>query len=157
VTNGPTNQTERTFVMYHHKDSSAVNTASIAHSNGASGISQRASPREPSLVQTQLPWFQFYVGDVHRRIEDMNATEVGAYLLLLMFYWNHDCLPAENDLQFVARVTGKPWRAMKDKVISRVRQDIPALDEQKAKGRARSRKAKGAAKGRWDENAYANA
>jgi hypothetical protein len=48
----------------------------------------QATKREVS-VETQLPWFQFYVGDTLRRTEDMNAAEFGAYVSLLMFYWNH--------------------------------------------------------------------
>jgi uncharacterized protein YdaU (DUF1376 family) len=103
-------------------------------------------------VSQEMPWFQFYVGDVFRRTEDMSAAQFGAYILLLMFYWNHSRLPDDCDLQRVARVDGRAWRAMKDKVLSRVRQDIPTLDQQKAKARARSGKAKGAANGRWDAN-----
>jgi len=57
----------------------------------------------PIELETQLPWFKFYVGDVLKRTMDMNAMEVGAYLLLLMYHWNHSCLPAESD---VARVAG---------------------------------------------------
>jgi hypothetical protein len=107
-------------------------------------------------LETQLPWFRFYVGDVLRRTEDMNATQVGAYLLLLMYHWNHSCLPDENDLPRVARVDGKAWRTMKDKVLTRVRQDVAILDEQKSKAVAKSKKAQNSANARWNANAPAN-
>jgi hypothetical protein len=46
---------------------------------------------------------------------------------------------------------------MKEKVLSRVMQDVAALDSQKAKAKAKSKKAKGAAKAKWNANAYADA
>lgn len=48
-------------------------------------------------------------------------------------------------------------RPLKEKVLSRVMQDVAALDSQKAKAKAKSKKAKGAAKARWNANAYADA
>jgi uncharacterized protein YdaU (DUF1376 family) len=111
----------------------------------------------PTEIETQLPWFQFYVGDVYRRIEDMNTTEIGAYLLLLMYHWNHSCLPAEGDMARVARLDAKRWNAMKQKVLSRVRHDVSFLDEQKAKAKAKSEKARKAAHAKWNANGYADA
>jgi uncharacterized protein YdaU (DUF1376 family) len=120
------------------KDSCGVNTADLK-------------------LETQLPWFKFYVGDVLRRTEDMNATQVGAYLLLLMFHWNHSRLPDDADMPRVARVDLRSWKAMKNKVLDRVRQDLAVLDAQKSKASEISKKRKKAANTKWHSNGHANA
>jgi hypothetical protein len=161
----------KTRFIRRHRFSSASYGGSCNQPTGSEGFSPVAalesfsmsnvsqlrivSSREP--VETQLPWFPFYVGDFLRRTMDMNATEAGAYIFLLTYYWEKDRLPAANDLARMARVEVKAWRAMKKKVLSCVRKDIPVLDAQKAKGRKRQMKAKGAANARWDAKAYADA
>lgn len=113
--------------------------------------------RDEASLETQLPWFKFYVGDTLTRTQDMNAAELGAYFSLLMFHWNHCRLPAASDLPRVARVDEKTWRSMNKKVLSRVREDVALLDDQKKKAKVKSTKAQAAAKARWDANGYANA
>lgn len=80
----------------------------------------------------------------------MNATEVGTYMLLLMFHWNHGQLPDEKDMPQVARVNAKTWRCMSAKILGRVQQDAAALDAQKAKVRETSKKRTAAAQARWE-------
>jgi hypothetical protein len=46
---------------------------------------------------------------------------------------------------------------MKKKVLCQVRQDVPLLDEQRAKAKAKSKKAKAAANSRWNADGHANA
>ena len=69
----------------------------------------------------------------------MDARQFGAYMLLLMYYWNHSCLPAEANMPRVARVDAKAWRSMKDIVLPRVQEDIIFLDQEKNAARSSSK------------------
>ena len=78
-----------------------------------------------------------------------------------MFHWEHGVLPADKDMARVARVDGKAWRAMKDKVVKRALEDATHLDVQKADTKTKSQKATHAAEARWrhegNAGAYADA
>ena len=41
-------------------------------------------------------WMPLYVGDYLRDTRDLNTLQHGAYLLLIMHYWQHDVLPADD-------------------------------------------------------------
>src|SRR2546423_159816 len=106
-------------------------------------------PRRP------YPYFSFFVGDVAKRTMDMNATEFGAYMLLVMFYWEHGRLPADGDAPLVTRLDRKTWRRISRKVLDRARYEIPFLDSEKvriADNIARGRKG---AEARWGKQAQA--
>src|SRR5437763_14671205 len=118
--------------------------------------------KSPLEIKKQLPWFQFFVGDTARRTQDMDAREFGAYMLLLMYHWEHGRLPAEKDMRRVSRVdNSKAWSEMKEKVVPRVLEDVVHLEDQKADAKSKSKKAKIAADTRWKREGtasdYANA
>jgi uncharacterized protein YdaU (DUF1376 family) len=99
--------------------------------------------------QRPYPYFNFFVGDVAKRTMDMNATEFGAYMLLVMFYWEHGRLPAEEDAPLVTRLDRKAWRRVSKKVLERASYEIPFLEDEKrriADNIARGRKG---AEARW--------
>jgi uncharacterized protein YdaU (DUF1376 family) len=99
--------------------------------------------------QRPPPYFAFYVGDVQKRTMDMNGTEFGAYMLLVMYYWELDRLPAEADMHQVARLVPKVWRAISAKVVERVQHEMPFLDAEKVRIRDQSDRAKKGAEARW--------
>jgi uncharacterized protein YdaU (DUF1376 family) len=96
----------------------------------------------------QFPWFKCYVRDILGKVEDMSTAEIGAYLMLLFYHWNHDCLPNEKDMARVVHASPKEWKSIRDKVLDRALRDVAFLDQQKEKARERSRKAKNAADAR---------
>ncbi len=49
-------------------------------------------------------WMPFYVGDYQRDTLHLKPIEHGAYLLLIMHYWNHGFLP--DDPAQLRRITG---------------------------------------------------
>ena len=86
----------------------------------------------------------------------MDAMQIGAFVCLIQFYWNHSRLPDDSDMYRVARVDKKHWNAMKEKIIGRVIQEVADLEAEKAKAIDKSRKRRAAAKTRWgNANAFA--
>jgi uncharacterized protein YdaU (DUF1376 family) len=62
-------------------------------------------------------WMPLYVGDYLRDTRDLNTLQHGAYLLLIMHYWQHDGLP--NDDARLAAITGlsvAQWRRIREPV-----------------------------------------
>ena len=56
-------------------------------------------------------WMPLYVGDYLRDTRDLNTLQHGAYLLLIMHYWQHDALPSDDAR--LAAITGlsvAQWR-----------------------------------------------
>ena len=65
---------------------------------------------------TSLPYMQFYVSDYLADTAHLNAAQNGAYMLLLMNYWQRG-KPLDNSgdrLAFVARMTQEEWEDNKD-------------------------------------------
>jgi len=65
---------------------------------------------------SSLPYMQLYVSDYLADTAHLTAQQHGAYLLLLMNYWQKG-KPLDNTnerLQYVARMTGEEWEANKD-------------------------------------------
>lgn len=64
------------------------------------------------------PWMPLYIGDYRGDTAHLSAAEHGAYLLLVMHYWQHDGLP-DNDEQLARIAAGMPideWLAMKPRI-----------------------------------------
>jgi len=97
-----------------------------------------------------------YVGDFLADTLDLNAAETGAYLLLIMHYWQHGGLPDDDrKLAAIARTTTLKWSKMKTVVESyfqpgwrhkRVDRELQLADEKHEKlsmagivGRAKQR------------------
>jgi uncharacterized protein YdaU (DUF1376 family) len=62
-------------------------------------------------------WMPLYVGDYLRDTRDLNTLQHGAYLLLIMHYWQHNALPADDAR--LAAITGlsvAQWRRIREPV-----------------------------------------
>src|SRR3974377_1803915 len=56
-------------------------------------------------------WMPLYVGDYLRDTRDLSTLQHGAYLLLIMHYWQHDALPSDDQqLAAIAGVSRSVWR-----------------------------------------------
>jgi len=56
-------------------------------------------------------WMPLYVGDYLRDTRDLSTLQHGAYLLLIMHYWQHDSLPADDrQLALIAGLAPAIWR-----------------------------------------------
>jgi uncharacterized protein YdaU (DUF1376 family) len=56
-------------------------------------------------------WMPLYVGDYLRDTRDLSTLQHGAYLLLIMHYWQHDELPEDDrQLAAIAGLTLASWR-----------------------------------------------
>jgi uncharacterized protein YdaU (DUF1376 family) len=62
-------------------------------------------------------WMPLYVGDYLRDTRDLNTLQHGAYLLLIMHYWQHAALPTDDAR--LAAIAGLPvaqWRRLREPV-----------------------------------------
>jgi uncharacterized protein YdaU (DUF1376 family) len=67
--------------------------------------------RDQSKVNAHKPWFKFHVADFRTETLTLSAAQRGAYISLLMYYWEHEGLP--NDDEKLARIAGmhmRDWR-----------------------------------------------
>lgn len=61
------------------------------------------------------PWMPLYVADYLADTAHLRAAESGAYLHLIMHYWQHGSLPADDvRLARIARMTPKEWAGTRD-------------------------------------------
>lgn len=57
------------------------------------------------------PWMPLYVGDYIADTAHLSAAQHGAYLLLMMHYWQKNSLPADDQsLARIAKMTNAEWR-----------------------------------------------
>jgi uncharacterized protein YdaU (DUF1376 family) len=62
-------------------------------------------------------WMPLYVGDYLRDTRDLSTLQHGAYLLLIMHYWQHAALPTDDArLAAIAGLTVAQWRRIREPV-----------------------------------------
>jgi uncharacterized protein YdaU (DUF1376 family) len=62
-------------------------------------------------------WMPLYVGDYLRDTRDLNTLQHGAYLLLIMHYWQHDALPSDDArLAAITGLSAAQWRRVREPV-----------------------------------------
>lgn len=60
------------------------------------------------------PWMPLYIADFLRKTTHLGALESGAYLHLIMDYWQNDGLPDDDkQLARIAKMTDREWKAAK--------------------------------------------
>lgn len=65
-------------------------------------------------------WMPLYVGDYLRDTRDLNTLQHGAYLLLIMHYWQHSALPSdEARLAAIAGLSVAQWRRIREAVAAK--------------------------------------
>lgn len=60
------------------------------------------------------PWMPLYIGDYLSKTSHLRAAQSGAYLHLLMHYWQNESLPDDDaQLSCIARVSLSQWKGMR--------------------------------------------
>jgi uncharacterized protein YdaU (DUF1376 family) len=63
---------------------------------------------------SERPWMPLWIGDYLADTQNLSTYEHGAYLLLLMYHWQHDKLPGnDQQLSRIARVHPPHWPRLK--------------------------------------------
>jgi uncharacterized protein YdaU (DUF1376 family) len=105
-----------------------------------------------------LPYMPLYVSDYLSATSHLSAMESGAYLHLLMHYWQKGSLPSEDRfLARIARMTDRQWIASRTTIqaffVDGWRHERVDLELGKAGDKSKRREESGtfAAKARWGE------
>jgi uncharacterized protein YdaU (DUF1376 family) len=65
------------------------------------------------------PWMPLYIADYLKDTTHLGALESGAYLHLIMHYWQHGSLPTnERQLAQIAKLTAREWKRSCDTLKS---------------------------------------
>lgn len=93
------------------------------------------------------PWMPLYIADYLADTAHLRAAESGAYLHLIMHYWQHSGLPeSDRSLATIAKMTDEEWRQCRDTLAAmfqpgwrhkRVDKELAAAEE-KYQRRARA-------------------
>lgn len=60
------------------------------------------------------PWMPLYIADFLKKTTHLGAIETGAYILLIMDYWQNGKLPADDRLLArVAKLTDREWKRLR--------------------------------------------
>lgn len=60
------------------------------------------------------PWMPLYIADYLKDTTHLGALESGAYLHLIMHYWQHGSLPSnERQLAQIAKLTAREWKRLR--------------------------------------------
>lgn len=108
------------------------------------------------------PWMPLYIADYLRKTTHLGALESGAYLHLIMDYWQNDGLPDDDKkLARIAKMTDREWKAAKstlqaffhdgwrhDKIDEEIRTAAQIAG-------SNAEKARGAANKRWSKHTQA--
>jgi len=63
---------------------------------------------------TKKPWMPLYIGDYLRKTTHLDATGSGAYLHLIMHYWDHGSLPDDDrELARIAKLTTWQYKKLR--------------------------------------------
>lgn len=105
-------------------------------------------------------WMKLYIGDFLAAVEDFDADEGFAYILLLIHYWKHGPLPNDDKrLARIARIPLGKWKVSTSHAVMRefdlqIHEDIELwhldkLDKALIQRDGKSMRAKDAAILRW--------
>ncbi len=113
------------------------------------------------------PWMPLYVADYLGDTTRLSTLEHGAYMLLIMEYWQHGSLPADdNALARIARMTPREWSRIKVTIShffdgewrhKRIDAELGKADAVSSKRRASAEKRWGGDRSKPDAKAPANA
>jgi uncharacterized protein YdaU (DUF1376 family) len=112
---------------------------------------------------TRRPWMPLYIADYLADTMHLTAAQSGAYLHLIMHYWQHGGLPDDDaKLALIARMRIEDWRRHRGTVgaFFQGRWRHARIDRELARSAEISNKRKGAAlqmHAKKDANAHANA
>lgn len=98
------------------------------------------------------PWMPLYVADYLADTSHLSAAEHGAYMLLIMHYWQRGCLPSDDRvLSRIARMTAEEWHDSKPIIAEFFGEgwSHARIDGELSKAAALSEKAREKAAKRW--------
>jgi len=68
---------------------------------------------------TKKPWMPLYIGDYLRKTTHLDARGSGAYLHLIMHYWDHGSLPNDDrELARIAKLTPRQYTKLRPSLIA---------------------------------------
>lgn len=118
-------------------------------------------------------WMPLYIGDYLRDTRRLSTLEHGAYLLLIMEYWQQGGLPDDDaQLARIACLSPSEWKSVRPTISSFFRNgwNHERIERELAQAREKQDKARESARLRWDKrpptspphsgrnaNGYANA
>ena len=105
------------------------------------------------------PWMPLYIADYLRKTTHLGALESGAYLHLIMDYWQNDGLPNDDKkLARIAKMTDREWKGAKATLQAFFHDGWrhEKIDEEVAEATriagSNAGKARGAANKRWSKH-----